>query len=153
MSLEQKIEALTAAVEANTAALQANGGTTTSKPATKDAGPKETAAQKKKREAEEAAAAAAAEDDGLGGDDGLGDGLDDGDDLGGDEPSFTYDELTKLIMALRDIGGKGENKEDCRLVIKKAGVANFKELEGEESKYDAVAAHIKALAKAKKTTL
>lgn len=85
----------------------------------------------------------------------LGDGGDDGlgDDGLGDEPQYSFADLMNLMLSLRDIGGKGANKDDCRAVIKKFGVTNFKELEGQEDKYDNIATAIKALATKRKVEL
>lgn len=148
MSLELKIEALTAAVEANTAALLGAGAdvtVTTSKAETKTDAPKPRGRPKKAEAVEDDLGA----DDDLGGDDGLG--ADDG--LGGDEPQYSFEDVKKLMMSLRDIGGKGANKEDCRTVIQKFKLTNFLELEGQEDKYDEVAALVKQLAKKKKVSL
>lgn len=149
MSLEDKIEKLTAAVEANTAALLGSKPAAAAKTSASEAAPKKGPGRPKK----EAAPAKDDADDGLGddADDGLGDDADDG--LGGDEPQYSYEDLLKLMLSLRDIGGKGENKADCRAVIQKFGVSNFKELDGETEKYDEVAEFIKSLAKKRKVNL
>lgn len=142
MSLEQKIEALTAAVEANTAALLGAGGSTTSAPAAAD--------ETKKGRGRPAGSKAKPKDD-----DDLGGGLDD-DSLGGgldDAPAFTYQDCRTAMIALRDIGGEKANSADAKKVMVKFSLTSFADLDGQDDKYNEVMAYIKQLAKAKKVDL
>jgi hypothetical protein len=164
--IEQKIEELQAAIHELTESVRANTAallgvpakhTTSAKPAAGSAAP----AAAGKRGPGRPPKAKPEDGEDLGGEesgDGLGDGLGDelGDglgDLGGREPQYAYADLLNLMLSLRDIGGKSANKEDCRKVIKKLGIENFKELDGQEEKYDATAKYIKELAAKRKVTL
>lgn len=144
MSLEQQIEANTAAIVALTAALKGAHVAATSSSASTDApAPKRGPGRPKKEEA-----APKPKDDDA--DLGLGDD-DDGLGLGDDEaPAFTFGDIKKLMTELRDIGGPAANKGDCKKVMEKFGLGNFMELDGQEDKYNAVADYIKKAIAARK---
>lgn len=145
MSLEQKLEELTVEVRALREAFVGAAGKAAPAASGKPAGKTETAAEKKKREKAEADAA---KSDGL-------DDLDDG--LGGleeeEEPAYSYADLRKMMLSLRDIGGKGANGEDAKKVLKKFELEAFTDLEEQPEKFNEVAQHIKTLALKKKVEL
>lgn len=148
MSLEQQIETLNGNIVKLITSLGA-------KPAAAAAGKAEgaTGTEEKRgrgRPAGTTKAAPATDDDDLGGDDLGGD--DDLDLDGGveEEQAYTFDDLKKLMVSLRDVNGKDTGKDACRDILKKFKLANFADMQNNEDRYNEFADAVKKAVAAKK---